>query len=340
MQKELTGVDAQVHHELTRLGGELTKTDAEVMSWLPIAIERSLHLKLGMGSMVEYCERVLRYDVHTARERLRVARALLDLPKTHTAVAAGDLSYTAAREITRVATDDTEAEWIAFARTRNAREVERGVVGREKGDLPSAPPKPAAIRDKLIFTVTGEEKAVILAAVDVVRKSIDARMSAGAALALVCRRPAPADSSNLPERSPLAMIQCEECARGWTDVRGERTEFEQPAVERRLCDPKVTDGVGKKTVEIPLATRRAVWRRDRGCCVVPGCRNHMFVEVHHLRSILEGGDHSMDNLALLCDLCRARHKSHYAAYLIMPRGGARRPSWALLRGRRRRKRAA
>src|SRR5688572_21897195 len=287
MQAELAGVDAQVHAELSRLGAEHKKIDSEVMSLLPIAIERSLHLKLGMGSMLEYCERVLGYDVHTAREHIRVAKALLDLPKTHEAVAAGDVSYTAAREITRVATDDTEAEWIAVAQSRNAREVERAVAGRRPGDLPSSPPRAAAMKDDLIFSVTAEDRAVILAAVDAVRKSIDTGMSAGAALALICRRPAPAESSTLPARPALAMIQCEECARGWADVRGDRTELDPQAVERRLCDPKVTDGVGKKTVEIPLATRRAVWRRDRGRCVVPGCRNHMFVEIHHLRSILE-----------------------------------------------------
>jgi hypothetical protein len=33
----------------------------------------------------------------------------------------------------------------------------------------------------------------------------------------------------------------------------------------------------------------------------------------------QGGGHEAENLILLCGLCRARHKSHYADYGIMPR---------------------
>src|SRR5262245_14221925 len=43
-----------------------------------------------------------------AREKVRVARALESLPRTSAAMAAGRLSYSKAREITRVASPETE----------------------------------------------------------------------------------------------------------------------------------------------------------------------------------------------------------------------------------------
>jgi hypothetical protein len=60
-------------------------------------------------------------------------------------------------------------------------------------------------------------------------------------------------------------------------------------------------------------------RRDRMRCVVDGCRNHRFLDVHHVTPRAEGGRHDPELLLVLCGLCRARHKPHYAAYRIMPR---------------------
>jgi hypothetical protein len=33
----------------------------------------------------------------------------------------------------------------------------------------------------------------------------------------------------------------------------------------------------------------------------------------------EGGTHALSNLVVLCQLCRARHKRHYAEHRFMPR---------------------
>jgi hypothetical protein len=52
--------------------------------------------------------------------------------------------------------------------------------------------------------------------------------------------------------------------------------------------------------------RREVMRRDCGCCVVPGCRNRLFVDVHHIDLRSEGGDHDPDGLVVLCS---AHHRA-------------------------------
>jgi hypothetical protein len=50
----------------------------------------------------------------------------------------------------------------------------------------------------------------------------------------------------------------------------------------------------------PPAIRREVFWRDRGRCVVPGCRNATFVDLHHLDLRSEGGENDPDNLVVLC----------------------------------------
>ncbi len=60
-----------------------------------------------------------------AREKVRVARALADLPRLSDAMRRGTVSYSKVRAITRVATPETEERLLTFARSGTAAHVER-----------------------------------------------------------------------------------------------------------------------------------------------------------------------------------------------------------------------
>ena len=60
-----------------------------------------------------------------AREKVRVARALGDLPLLSAAMRRGAISFSKARALTRVATPDTEERLLHFARCATAAHVER-----------------------------------------------------------------------------------------------------------------------------------------------------------------------------------------------------------------------
>jgi len=76
--------------------------------------------------------------------------------------------------------------------------------------------------------------------------------------------------------------------------------------------------VGRKTRSIPPALRRALQLRDKHCRF-PGCSSRHSLDCHHLEHWADGGETKVENLALICGLCRARHKPHYADSRIMPR---------------------
>ncbi|HXU00053.1 MAG TPA: DUF222 domain-containing protein [Polyangia bacterium] len=63
-------------------------------------------------------------------------------------------------------------------------------------------------------------------------------------------------------------------------------------------DGRVLD-VGRKTRAVPVAIRRALWSRDRGCRF-PMCSNRRFFHAHHVEHWAHGGPTSLDNLVLLC----------------------------------------
>jgi hypothetical protein len=73
-------------------------------------------------------------DIGAAREHVRVARALPGLPLINAAFAAGELSYSKVRALTRVATAETEQRLLAFARSGTASHVERLVRGWRRVD--------------------------------------------------------------------------------------------------------------------------------------------------------------------------------------------------------------
>jgi hypothetical protein len=57
--------------------------------------------------------------------------------------------------------------------------------------------------------------------------------------------------------------------------------------------------VGRKTRSIPPAIRRALKSRDSGCRF-PGCTHQRYVDAHHIRHWVHGGETKLGNLVTLC----------------------------------------
>jgi hypothetical protein len=72
-------------------------------------------------------------DTGTAREHVRVARALEGLPRTSSAMARGALSFSQVRALSRVAEAETEADLLELAQGCTAAQLERLVRAWKKG---------------------------------------------------------------------------------------------------------------------------------------------------------------------------------------------------------------
>src|SRR5690242_9383186 len=98
--------------------------DAAELALIREAVRIQLWRPLGMTSMREYLERRVGYGPQVAAERLRVAEALDALPAIETALERGELSYSAVRELTRIATCKTEEAWVEACRGKILRQIE------------------------------------------------------------------------------------------------------------------------------------------------------------------------------------------------------------------------
>src|SRR5690242_4239322 len=93
-----------VDRRLRRIARQRAALDGEEARWLREAVRLEVWRAVGQVSMRAYLEEVLGYGPHAARERLRVAEALGELGELAAALDAGEVSYSAVRELTRVAT--------------------------------------------------------------------------------------------------------------------------------------------------------------------------------------------------------------------------------------------
>ncbi len=126
--------------DLDQLGDEI----AELSAHLDAATARLLDLirefdaRGGWNNGFRSCAAWLSWRVGfapgAAREHVRTARALGTLPRLAQALARGELSYAKVRELTRVATPETEERLLAIARAGTAEHVEQIVRGWRRMD--------------------------------------------------------------------------------------------------------------------------------------------------------------------------------------------------------------
>jgi uncharacterized protein DUF222/HNH endonuclease len=126
--------------DLDRLGDEI----AELAAHLTAATARLLELIRafdaggGWNHGFPSCAAWLTWRVGlapgAAREHVRVARTLGTLPRLAEALARGELSYSKIRELTRVATPETEKQLLAVGRAGTAEHVQRIVRGWRRMD--------------------------------------------------------------------------------------------------------------------------------------------------------------------------------------------------------------
>src|SRR4051812_41170432 len=117
------------HVALTRLARQRASLDFEEGTWLLAAQRAGVHARLGYGSFFEYIERLFGYSPRLTHDKLRVAGALKGLPQLAQALREGAATWSSVRELTRVATPETERAWLGAASGQTAHQVERLVSG-------------------------------------------------------------------------------------------------------------------------------------------------------------------------------------------------------------------
>jgi hypothetical protein len=299
-------------------------------------------------------------DLGTARQKVRVAHALRCLPLVTEAFAAGRLSYSKVRALTRVATPENEPQLLELALTGTAAHLERivrayrGALGADEVANANRVHERRGVQwfhdddGSLVLTARLEPEQGAL-----VRRALEAATEAGengsaepfspGSDASARRR---ADSLTLMAESFL--VSGAKAAGGGRHVvtvhvdaqvlaaGGEgRCELDDgPAVAAETARRLACDAAVVGIMEDELATPLDVGRKTRsippairralhardGGCRFPGCANRRFVDGHHIRHWAAGGETSLANLVLLCR--PHRRAVHEGGYTIEAAGDA------------------
>jgi len=302
----------EVDRALRDIARRRAKLDAEEARWLREAERLQIWRPLGMVSALDYLERVLGHTPHVANERLRVARALGDLPALTDAFASGELSFSAIRELTRVATPATQTRWRDAAVGKSVRQIEELVAGHRRGDDPEDPADPEvrthAIRFELGAEVFARLRQARTALTEQRGRHVDDDQLVTALCDALLDRVSSGTEPTGRAKFQIAVTVCERCDRGWQEGAGEKVPIDVAALERARCDAQHIGSIDGETPErasqdIPPSVVRFVWHRDGGRCQTPGCRSTVGLEIHHAIRRADGGSHDPSNLRLQCSAC-------------------------------------
>lgn len=114
----------RIEAEITELAGHI---NAATCRWLCLVAEldrREGWASWGAKSCAHWLAWRCSVSPNAAREQVRVARRLAELPAITAAFAAGELSFSKVRALSRVASPDTEEELLGIARHATAAQIE------------------------------------------------------------------------------------------------------------------------------------------------------------------------------------------------------------------------
>ena len=113
----------ELHEVLLRAHASGNVVRRRFIDALRALAEGRLHLELGFPDIVGYAEATFRYKKSQTYEFLRVSEALEGLEKIALAFELGKLSWSLVALLTRVATTETEEEWLELATTHRVAET-------------------------------------------------------------------------------------------------------------------------------------------------------------------------------------------------------------------------
>ena len=128
----------EVHRRALEARKLFGKAQKALTFWINEIDTRKIYREFGCSSIYHYATSHLALGEHTIAEMVRTGKALENLPLLSQAYEEGKISSTHVREITRVATPETESFWYEAAKKSTTRQIEKLVAFSPKGGLPPA----------------------------------------------------------------------------------------------------------------------------------------------------------------------------------------------------------
>jgi 5-methylcytosine-specific restriction enzyme A len=247
-------------------------------------------------SLFEFCTEFLGYKKGAAYRRIMALRTLKEVPEVEEKIRAGGLSLTTLSQLqthfvrkkkeNRPLAKEEKLKLIESFENKSTREADKMILALTPKEIPVE-------RLKAIDDETFELKLALPKRVYEKLQKLKAHMG--------------------PEKASVETLEAFEKALDIANREYEKKFDKRPAQDQKRKDNIPTTGLKNKKPElslrkyIPIATQRAVWKRDQGKCTFPGCGSRYRPELDHIIPVACGGTNEISNLRLAC---RAHNQLH------------------------------
>lgn len=293
--------------------------------WFQEIVARKLYKELGYASIYLYADVELGFSAAKTTNFLKLSKTISKLPQLKKELAEGEIGYTKACEIIKVASTDNIDQWLDEARSTPRREFVKKVAKARKeaqaqlqtdpsqGQLYSpqkrSTPK-VALKHRVVLEMSTEQYARYELLREKLHKlghvpaggSVVDQLLAGLASLAESSGPQKAGSS---APAQIHIRKCPECKQATATTRGRETLLTENEFDRLSCDAQILKPGKPNQATIKPSIKREVLSRDQHRCQAHGCRNTWFLEVHHIVSRRQGGTNDLTNLITLCGSCHS-----------------------------------
>ena len=340
-----TNLDAEkLSAEITELCSYIYAAESRFLALIREFDEKGYWAQQGLCSCAHWLNLKCGIGMNAAREKLRVAHALAELPKVSERFDKGQLSFSKVRAITRIADESNEEYLLMIADHGTAHHVEKLVSKyRTARRLQDVDIVRAQYNNRemshyydhdgclvIKARLPAEQGALIVKALEM---AMDVQFHDNVT-AVTSESESEAEVVPIAARRADALAEIAETYMNSNESSGCTADRYQVVVHVTAATSSIEDGpgvtaetsrriacdssvvclkednngeplsIGRRSRSIPPPMRRALRARDKGCRF-PGCTNTRFVDGHHVQHWADGGETSLDNLVLLC-----RHHHH------------------------------
>lgn len=293
--------------------------------WFQEIVARKLYKELGYASIYLYADRELGFSAAKTTNYLKLSKTLVGLPQLKKELAEGEIGYTKACEIIKVANSGNVDDWLKEARNTPRRElVKKVATARKNAETQQkanpaqtqllAPRKTTAPKVARKYRIALEMSSEQYARYELLREKL---LKLGAVPSgvsgedlLLAGLASLAESKTESETRSTSPVQihvhkCPDCEKATLNSKGREAHLTEIEYDRLSCDANISIPGKPNRASIKPSIKREVLRRDQHRCQVPGCGNTWFLEVHHIKSRRLGGSNNLRNLVTLCSACHS-----------------------------------
>jgi 5-methylcytosine-specific restriction endonuclease McrA len=334
---------------------------AELVAHIAEYDARQLYLRKACSSMFAYCTDRLFMTRDEAYRRIHAARAARRHPEIFVLLAQGEIQLSGVTLLAPRLTAESGGELIAAAKNKSKREIELLLAtlfpqpdlpatvrklptpkpglseapSEERGEEESTDSRPAPKSVQEHSVPWPLPKPAVIAPLAPARFKV--QFTAGQELhdkleearALLRHQIPDGDIATIFDRA-LSQLLADVKKKKLAATSKPRAKAAPSTDNDNDNGTELTANIVSGSRHIPADVKRRVVARDGLSCTFTDesgrrCNETGFLEFHHLEPYAKDGAPTVDNIAIYCRLCRARHNLHYADSRIMPRR-SRRPA--------------